>query len=64
MPTSTLVEGKGKGGNTWDIYIYTMVEMGMMMPGQWYIFKRIYYLPSFFPFFLRKVTTMHYLPAW
>ncbi|KAG0513266.1 hypothetical protein BDA96_10G086800, partial [Sorghum bicolor] len=29
-------------------------KMGMMMPGQWYIFKRIYYLPSFFPFFFKK----------
>jgi len=52
---------KGKVG-TLGTYIFTVVEMGMM-PGQWYIFKRIYYLPSFFPF-LRKITTMHYLPAW
>lgn len=56
MPTSTLTTAKGKVGAPGTyIYIYTM-EMETMMPGQWYIFKRIYYYlpPSFFPFFLKK----------
>jgi len=61
MPTSTLVEGKGKGGNTWDIYIYS----GGDGDDAWtmvHFQKNI--LPTFFFPFLRKITTMHYLPAW
>ena len=54
--------GKGKGVNTWDIYIYTM-EMGDDASTMVQLRKNNILL-NYLSFLSRKITTMPYLPVW